>query len=115
MVRATPLQVDSITFSVEMIGICGGRKEWSSDVFYQARKLDGLIMLSQEFLIGVAMIGMGSAALYVQQFEWYRKMFFTGYWKLYDTPSGRFCANIQCGAIILVGIAMCLGMIQFDS
>lgn len=71
-------------------------------------------MLSQEFLVGAAMIGIGSAAFYVQQFEWYRKMFFSGYWRAYDTPAGRVCANLQCVAIILLGTAMCAGMIPFD-
>ena len=71
-------------------------------------------MVTQEFIAGAITVAAGSAFLYLQQCEWYREMFFSGYWKQYNTPSGRAIGNVQCIAVILMGLAMCIGLIQFN-
>ena len=71
-------------------------------------------MLTQEFILGVITTVGGSVILYLQQQDWYCDRMFKGFYKQYNTPSGRIIANIQVGAVVLVGVALCLGMIQFD-
>jgi hypothetical protein len=70
-------------------------------------------MVTQEFVAGALTVALGCAALYLQQCEWYRNWVYSGYWKQYNTPSGRTIGNIQCVAVIIMGLAMCLGYIQF--
>lgn len=71
-------------------------------------------IFSQEFAAGAILVIVGAIALKLQQCHWYREKFFTGYWKSYNTPFGLFLANLQCAAIVVVGLAMCLRFISFD-
>ena len=70
-------------------------------------------VFSQEFLVGAIAIAWGSIILKLQQYEWYREKYFSGWWKAYNTPSGMFWANLQCSVIVLVGIALCIGLVKF--
>lgn len=71
-------------------------------------------IFTQEFIAGALLIAAGGIALKLQQCEWYREKFFSGYWKAYNTPMGLLMANLQCAAIIVMGIVMCCGFISFD-
>lgn len=70
-------------------------------------------MLTQEFIAGSVIVAAGCLFLYLQQCEWYRNMMFSSYWKQYNTPSGRIIANVQCGAVVVMGLAMCFGFVEF--
>lgn len=71
-------------------------------------------MIPQEFIAGAILMAAGSVFLLLQQQDWYRNMFFSGNWRLYNTPSGRAMANIQCVVVILMGLACFLGFIPFE-
>ncbi len=71
-------------------------------------------MFTAEFIIGAIIVAAGFVSSYLVQCEWYRKRVFSGYWKQYNTPCGIACAHAQNAMVILMGLALCLGLIEFD-
>lgn len=70
-------------------------------------------MFTNEFIAGSIIAAAGCLSLYLAQCDWYRRAL-SGYWKQYNTPSGKVCANVQAVAVIVMGLALCFGFIKFN-